>query len=92
MGAGAGNITSHGAPAQQSPRHEKVPSPHAVGRERDHGRRSTQEQSTADPRTPTLIELFAEATAPPLLAGPSGCEEEAEKATKPSDVTQRDVG
>lgn len=41
------------------------------GRERGHGRRSSQEQHTTDPRTCTLIKLFAEAITPLLLAGPS---------------------
>lgn len=84
-GGGIGNITSHRAPIQKSPR------PTCSSGERGHGRSSTQEQSTADPRTPTFIELFAEATTPPLLAGLSRWKEKAEKATKQSDVTQRDV-
>lgn len=70
----------------------KNPQPTCSSGERGHGRRSTQDQSTADPRTPTFIESFAEVTTLPLLTGPSGWKEQAEKATKQSNVSQRDVG
>lgn len=53
---------------------KESPSP-CSGRERGHGRTSTQEQIIADPATSTFIKLSAEVTNPPLLAGTSRWEE-----------------